>query len=360
MVLGVLAIAATPALLPAQAPSNESGTVKLTYAVEDGLAVALTPARALKGGIDVNIRGDSGEISVCGTAVPINFTLGTKDIGVGLDSNGSGKIEPNEVQKFTNALLGFKVKLGADKDKKEVALAIRNVRVMGKPGAVQMAQAEYFPMGSFKGTLGGMAVRIVDENMDGQITQDGKDAILIGNSSFAQPLLKQHVIGNATYELAVSDKGDSLTFTKVTGLKTGQLDVPLLKSAGVGCLVMADESAGRAYDLVQTRNVPAGTYKLVYGTIGQGPNMLMIRPTDKSLSYTTQEDAINTLKLGPNFHVAFGTTYNEAKKEATVIPMMSVTGAGNEQYSVNFSVARPHVAFTEGTQTIKSGAMEFG
>lgn len=334
----------------------------------------MTPRRAIAGGVEMHLTGDSGEIDIAGTQVPVSIVnvANPASISIGLDVNGNGKVDPNEMQKVKNGMAAFKVKLG-DKDKKEYAIVINGITVLGK-GKVESAFAGYYSVNCYKCSINGVNVRLIDENLDGQITQDGKDAIVIGQSQYAQPLLKQHMIGNAMFDLTVAADGTSIEFTK-QATKLAQIEVPLLKAPSVGCLIMVDQESGRAVDLVTNKaGIPSGSYKLCYGTIGQGKDQLMIRPGGGSpamalgssqtsiaspSTYEIKDDVVNVLKLGPTFKVAFQAFFNSAKNEVTVSPrMMAVEGAGKESYNVNINgLKAPQIAFMEGNKQISRESM---
>lgn len=348
------------ALSAASSGPADSGSTKLTFELANELMNVVTPCRAMTGGSEMKIAGESGTIDICGSQVAVNVAMNPQAAFIGLDVNGNGKVDPNEMQKINHGDAAFKLKIG-EKDKKEYAVVLKGVNIISKEKVIEGATARYFTANCFKGTINGVTVRLIDDNLDGKITQDGSDAIVIGQSQYALPLLKQHTIGNAIYELKVADDGASLEFTKQTA-KLAQVEVPLLKSPGVGCVIVVDQANGRAFDLVTSKSgIPAGSYKLSYGTIGQGKDQLQIRPTTASPTYELQEDMLNVLKMGPAFKVQFMAGYNEAKNEVTVFPRVSVVGAGKEVYNVSLSGLKPpQVTFTEGTKVVSREGMSFG
>ena len=366
--LCLLAAIVWPAATAAGADSGQSGSTKLAYEISNEAFNLQTPHKALVGGVAVKLTSDKGEIDINGNKVALAGAFLGADQAIGVDVNGNGTVEQSEVRRVVLGTVAFKVKVGADKKEvgigfQKIAMAAKPAVKPGGPNVVSAMSCCVFPAGCLKGSVNGAQVRILDDNLDGKITQDGKDSIVIGSSMFAQPLMKQHLIGNALYELKVSEDGTSLDYAKVSDVKLDKVDVPLMKSPAVGCLVLVDDSTGRVVDVAANKTgIPAGSYKLCYGTIGAGIYMLTIRPTTKMAAMDVKDEGANNLKIGPAFKLDFKATYNAAKNVVTVMPFFTVEGAGNERYDVALtsSMLAPMVTFMEGNRTISRESMSYG
>ena len=206
-----------------------------------------------------------------------------------------------------------------------------------------------------------MPVRLIDQNMDGRYTQDGADAIAIGSSAYALPLLEVHRVGAALYRLKVAPDGSSLTATAEGSAKLGVVATPL-ESAAVDCLVVSD-GKGASFDLKAdgAAGLPGGAYKLVYGLLGPTKQPLLMQPPPADATvYTITPGKLNRLRIGPPLGVEFSATFND--NILTVLPAIRVVGAGGEIYKVDFSTeaGRPHVVCLNGAQKLADTAMGYG
>jgi hypothetical protein len=237
---------------------------------------------------------------------------------------------------------------------------VDSIQVSKMQGGGTGVWGKYYAASALKGSIDGVPIRIIDDNLDGKITQDGSDAIVIGRSPFAQPLYRIHQIGASFYEIKVDEDGKGLSFGKVSDLKPVTVKSPLLKLGATKALVVADSDSGQAFDLVAAKSgIPAGTYSLCYGVISAGKDVVVIRPGKETEKVTVSESP-STLTLGAPLKVNFDGRLVGNKVE--VFPNLTVVGAGGESYDPDFgsTLSRPSVLLMEGTKVLIRQQMEYG
>lgn len=343
------------------AESAKETTTALTY--EGGtLLNVFTPNRVLHGGKSFVIKGTDSSISVGGT----NVLIGSQKVGaetyIGVDLDGSGVLDKREFAPLSRTKpMVFDLKLPGEGGtaKHEYSIKVSNIAsyvVQGNPKP--QVGGLYSVNCCRKGTINGTTVRIIDDNLDGKFSQDGEDAIIIGDSPAAMPLKKLHQIGEKFYQLQVSPDGSSLTATAVTDLKLGLIETAF-KAVPAKAIIM--ESADGAFDLTKAKKgIPEGEYKLCYGLLAAGNDAMTFSPgKGHALSYPIEADKINALRMGPPFRIEF----NAASKASSVVvaPNLRVLGAGDEAYSVTFSASiKPHVVMLSGDKVLTDASMAFG
>jgi hypothetical protein len=245
-------------------------------------------------------------------------------------------------------------------DKKHI-VRIANMRVTTKQpdgGGITFVSCGYVVCGFYHGVHEGTPIRVFDDNLDGVITQDGKDAIMVGRGGAAIPLMKFHQIGNRHCSLEVAKDGSTVTVTPVSSPALGIVETSFKR--GLKVLAMVD-TQGNSYDLVASgrTGIPAGSYKLVYGVLSDGSAFTVIKPSDKCPVYEVQAGKINTLRIGAPLWVSFYASFS--KGNVTVSPAVNIYGAGNEEYTFDFSggTGRPNVLILGGEQPFKK-AMDYG
>lgn len=356
-------VAALVACLWAFAPpafAADSGDAKLTSEPMADPAAMLTPAKVHQAAPVQICKGPTGQITIGGKSVAVAAAANNL---FGLDLNGDGKVDAREMGPVpaAEAVAKFTIKDANGDPKKSTLVVFSDFRIYSANNAITFVYARFYAGSWLRGTVNGVPIRIVDENLDGKITQDGQDAIFIGDSTCAMPLLNVHRIGNADYELKVSPDGATVGYTKVADEKLGQVDAPLLKSPSLQSLILADSAKGQAYDLATSKGgIPAGDYKFVYAVIHSGKDPLLVVPTAKTPTYTTQADATNTLRLGPPLHLGFKATV-DGNNTLTIFPAIAVLGSGAEEYRVDFhGSARPEIALIAGSTVLSHEPMGFG
>ncbi len=343
------------------AEASKETTATMTY--EGGSILNIfTPGKVVHGGKSFAINGADASLSVAGT----NVLIGSQKIGaetyIGVDMDGSGTLDKREFAPLSRTKpMVFDLKLPGESGtaKRDYSIKLHNIGSYITQGNSKPHIGGFYSVNCCrKGTINGTAVRIIDDNMDGKFTQDGEDAILIGDSSAAMPLKKIHQIGDKIYQLQVSPDGSSLTATVVTDLKLGLIETAF-KAVPAKAIIM--ESADGAFDLTKAKKgIPEGDYKLCYGILAAGTDAVVFGPAKgNTLTYPIEADKINALRMGPPFRIEFTAI---SKAGAVVIaPNLRVVGAGDEVYSVAFSATlKPHVMMLSGDKILSDASMAFG
>jgi hypothetical protein len=357
-----LIASAMVASCPATAQESTGKQVELRYQSNQEALAAFTPAKAMTGGSLFSIRGDAGTLEVAGA--PVKFAVrwhqGLQVFFAAMDTNGNGTLDENEwCQMNLSGTATFQdVKVG---DKKHI-VRIANLRVATKQtqgGGILYFSGGYVVCGFYNGLYEGTPIRVFDDNLDGVITQDGKDAVMVGRGGAAIPLMKFHQIGNRHCSLEVAKDGSTVTVTPVSSPALGIVETSFKR--GLKVLAMVD-SQGSSYDLVASgrTGIPAGSYKLVYGVLSDGSAFTVIKPTDKCPVYEVQAGKINTLRIGAPLWVSFDASFS--KGNVMVSPAVNIYGAANEEYCFDFSggTGRPHVLMMEGQTVLENNPMGYG
>lgn len=359
-VLAACAVLCLASRAPAEVQRGASKEIQLTYKAGTIASKTFTPAKSKFGGKPFRINGAQGALSLGGQSVlfGVRYAKALKAYYGALDTDGNGELESKEFVKFSQTMsANFKIKLGEE----DYAVRIANVRVYPSTGGPTTSiYGGYVINACHTGTFDNIGVRLFDDNLDGTFTQDGEDAIAIGRGQFAIPLGKVHQIGDQHYELEVSEDGKKLSFTPLSGLELGIVEVSFKR--GLRSLAFYDDESGNSYDLATSAKtgIPAGKYKLAYGVLTAGKFATVVQPTKKSPVYEIEAGKINTIRLGKPIRVSFSANYSN--QTVTVSPSVKVFGAGGEEYAFDYSggTGRPHVLLFEGKRVLSRSAMEYG
>ncbi len=353
---GLRAAGDKPAGEKASPTTPSDGEVKLTYEASAQMAGLLTP-RKLVDKLGFQFMNGKGTLDICGKKVAVEGVIVGRKVGFGMDTEGAGAVDPNKMQAVTGKPMLFRLKR---EGKKEFAVIIDHLTVTQFPNAGVRVSGDFYAACGLRGMINKVPIRIIDDNLDGKITNDGGDAIAIGNSVCAQPLYKIHQIGGSFYEIKVADDMSSLTATKVEDVKPVKLTSKLLKIHQLQALVLIDESNGQAFDAVACKSgIPAGEYSLAYGALGAGKDVVIIKPGKNMKKLTVSEDG-GDLGLGPKLKLLFGGFTQGGYVH--VNPTIEVVGGAGEIYQPDFgsTSGRPVVTLSEGTKVISQKPMEFG
>ena len=340
----------SPTTLPAD------GQAKLTYEASNQMVGIFTP-RKLVDKVGFQIYSPKGTVDICGKGVEILGMASGRKTGFGMDTDGNGTVDPTEIQGVTGKPMLFRLK---QEGKKEFAVVVDRCQVTSFSDGQMRVSGDYYAACGFRGMVNKTPIRIIDDNMDGKITQDGKDAIAIGNSVCAQPFYKVHQIGGSFYELTVAEDMTSLSFTKLPDVKPVKLTSPLLKKGQLRALVLIDETTGQAFDAVGCKSgIPAGDYSLAYGALESGKDVVIIKP-GKAMKKITVGEGGGDLGLGTPLKLVF-SGYTAGDK-VQVYPDVQIVGTAGEIYQPDFgsTSGRPVVTLSEGNKVISQKPMEFG
>jgi len=355
------AVLASGLVILAASEAAANTRVDLAFEAAGAVTNMLTPLKILGGGKSFQISGSQGNLSVGGNSVPIAGAYdGRASFYLGLDCDGNGTVDRKEyVRVGRDAVLGYQIILP---NEERYAFRLVNLRMYRKLNTVSSIYGDCVINGCMKGTAEGQEIRLIDDNLDGMITQDGKDAIALGRSQVAIPLMKIHRIGSQHCELDVSRDGKSVTVSPLSDAKVGIVEVPI-RAPNLKCLVCTTKT-GESYDFAASgkTGVPAGDYRLSFGALVSGREMVVMKPTKTSLTYPIQAEMINRIRIGKPVRVDFSAECNKVNKMIGVSPSVRVLGAGDELYSLAFTgpMGTPRVSLAERGRLLCSEYMGRG
>lgn len=225
-----------------------------------------------------------------------------------LDCDGDG-----DGDKTIRGADGFAI-LELDLDGEKVPYALR-LRAAG-------ADYEFAASTVLVGRIGGSDITLIDQDNDGDFTEFGVDAIVVGKRRAASYLSHVVSLDDGLYELQLDGRelvakafqGETGAVNLATGFKA---------RAKLECLVISDEN-GNSYEVSHERSglrVPVGKYKITGGQVSKGQETVSIRagkmgaievtadgeaelewggPLVAEVSFTRQADQV---KIGPeNLH----------------------------------------------------------
>ncbi|MFP4052579.1 MAG: hypothetical protein ACLFV7_01800 [Phycisphaerae bacterium] len=332
-------------------------TAKLTCDTSSAAAGIVTPVMIRDDEERFSGTTDAAEVKVAGESILLRFSKRRGVEFVAVDVNGDDKLSADEVTTVNKRRARVKIKV----DGEERALNLSWIAVYTKRGKVTSVYGRYAPGWAMTGRINGTIVRLVDCNLDGKYTQDGKDVIAVGTSSVGIPLRKVHQIGKGHYRLRVAEDGSSIDFEQATDLELG-LVKHAIRSSALKMLVLSTPD-GKCYDLVTSANtgVPAGTYKLEIGVLVSGDDLTPIVPSKKSIKYEIQPGKLNILRLGTPLHMSFSTGYSNGYLSVGG-PIVAV-GDGGEHYpngwNASTGIKAPRIQLFEGRTKVKSDRMGY-
>jgi len=339
------------------APADPSaGTAKLTF--DDGRSVTcLTPDWA-EGGERVQASSSTAKAEIGGKSVTASGWVAGEGYQVGLDANGDGIVNSNE---YRNVAKTGSTILIAKSGKKQVCVRCTDIHIHYDKNKKEVTHMRWRMQGVYgrTGKIGSVPIRILDENLDGEYKHNGQDAICIGKAKLAVPLRRRHRIGEHFYELKISEDGSSLEYKPLEDPKPGLVRAPMSKKFLLGLVL---EGANGAYDIQECSRtgIPSGTYKLVYGAIGDPRSPMAVYSERETLKYKIQADKTNFIRMGQPLQLVFHTGYHEDKNKTPATRRIrigrpdKIMGAGGEVYGpVRFPnarsrKARPSVAIMQG------------
>jgi hypothetical protein len=359
---GVLVLLAVSTVtFGAAEPQAKTGTIKLVHDATGG-AKCRTPGWAA-GNNRFSIGSSSTMgIKVDGVTVKTSVRNTGKSILLGFDRNGDGTIAKNEwkiIPRSRTMLISGKA------GGKSYTIRLVDMAVSyNKKTATCWGQTVI--RSSMKGMLGKTTVRLLDDNMDGKITQtpgrDG-DAILIGRSGAAIPLRSLHRIGKDLYRLKVAPDGSSIDYERVDDAAIGQVRA-IFPANTLKSLVLVSRDSAFDVKTDGVAGIPAGTYSLMYGTVSRSAATLTFRPGETTPKYDITNGMINTLRIGKPLRVNFLASYSKGKVGLSA-SAVSIVGSGSEIYGpLNFNqggnIRPPQVTILNGRRPVSSSSMKYG
>ena len=369
--VSVAADKAVEAKKPVAAAKPLKGKVTLTY--DSGKSVTCLTRRWADGGKSVSANGSTAKVSIAGKAIPAAGWKSGASYRIGLDANGDGIVNNEEYRKVAP---GGSVVLTGKLGGKELSVRCVEVSVQydDKEGKVRNMRWRMQGVYGWVGQIDSVKIRILDENLDGKYGHDGGDAIQIGNGKLALPLRGRHRIGENFYKLKIEPDGSSMEFTKIPDPKVGMVRSPFTGKYLLGLVL---ENGSGAYDIqaCSRTGIPAGTYNVAYGAVGDPRSPLAFYSTGNTLKYEIQADMKNLIRIGPPLQLVFSADYQETKKDKddksnkpavrklNIKRPDRIIGAGGERYGpVSFPNARsakgrPGVMIFQGGKTLAKAVM---
>jgi len=352
----LLAAPAAPAAAPAAATGGEAGTAALTY--DAGALAGNTLTRAkVYGMLRFESRSAGSAISVAGVQLRIAGRAKGSTVAFGVDRNGDGTVTANEcIRVVRGGVIRFALTLP---DRPPCAVQFSNLALRASKNVVTSMTGHYAVSSCMAGTVNGQQVRLFDDNLDGEFTQDGKDAIAVGRALVAMPLGRTHQIGRDICDLTVAKDGTSIQATPRTDVKLGVVETPI-SPALLKSLILIGR--GGVYDVKTSgkAGVPAGDYWLAFGVLAGGGRTMPFVPTQGRLKYPVTAGMINRLRIGPPTAMRFTATISGDK--ITINPYaLRIVGSGGERYLNTIKdLGKPTVYLLAGSRIMLQKRMEYG
>ncbi len=237
--------------------------------MEESPTVLRTGANKASVDVDGDGKGDV-DIPLTGNIAPVQVTLGS---GAGLRTWGFLA----KIGQQRDTYQGFAYNLGPDDTQMSIYVA---------------------PAGSLVGTVNGVRVRVIDDNLDGRYGSEPKlwgfaglvegssqrdvDSVVIGDAKMARPWSRLQKIGDAWFELTPNENGSDISAAPAQ-VQSGTLQLDL-KGLPVSWLIvrgLGEESESLFFELVNGGtnkvDVPAGTYEVYSGQIANGKKDQMMK-----------------------------------------------------------------------------------
>ena len=388
VVVLVLSSVSVAARKTGKVPAPTEGKVTLTY--DSGKSVTCLTPQWAEGGKNVTANGAITKAAIAGKSVVAAGWKSGTGYRLGLDTNGDGIVNTEEYRNVAHK--GSVVLTGKIGGK---GLSVRCVDVSihydEKKGEVLSMRWRMQGVYGWVGEIDSVKIRILDENLNGKYDHNGADAIQIGNAKLALPLRSKHRIGENFYKLKIATDGSSLEFKKISDPQTGLVLTPFKGKYLLGLVL---ENGGGAFDIqaCSRTGIPAGTYDVAYGAIGNPKAPMSLSRGRDTLTYEIQADKKNLLRIGPPLQLVFSGHYKEEKidknknkktskndksskssessRSSTQIvrrigirPPSQITGAGGEKYGpLSFPNARktkgrPVIMILQGSRTLVKATM---
>jgi hypothetical protein len=352
------------AVCAATASAGQNGTASLKRQTGQEILPPWLPATITDSVRRISLWGASGQTELAGRKLRVAATVRRGRQFLALDANGDGKFVRDEIYLVADKEdLLIELDLPADGQQPAVqtAVLLREIRLQTMNGKVTGISASLLPGNCRQGKILGHRVRLLDSNLDGKITQDGRDAIQIARSSAALPLRTHHAIDGKLVELDLSDDQTGLRWAVRGQVPTGQAQMPKLGDGKIAALVVTNAD-GHAYDLAVTPQIPAGSYRLVYGIAAGGGKTLPFWAGIECRKMRIAPGQATDVPFGKP-GVLFSATVSDGSY--TVGPQMWVVGQAGEVYGQNIShvdggVSPPDLELLAAGKVVEAVSMGYG
>ncbi len=301
--------------------------------------------------------------------------LRTGASAVSLDLDGDGKGDMPVPSSGNKALLQFSFGEGAEKRDWAVVTEVGTDKEsyqglqVNYGASDQQFQIYVMNAASMVGTLGGVPVRVFDDNMDGIYgsppkqwgypglvdgsTQSDIDSMLVGTEKHARPWSEFGEVGGIWYQFEPQKAGTEMKAQPST-LETGKLKLECKGELPEYVIVQGEGSFEKTYiDLLQNGgaevSVPVGKYKLFFGLIRKGKKQQVM----KSLILPGRRTPAWIAEAGKTTVVPFGAPYSFDFSQTLKDGMLTVKGSSVTLIGASFEryerlwncVAKPELAW---------------
>jgi len=312
----------------------------------------LTRAWAVRG-YWMDAKTSITQINMDGKPVQTAGLYGKTGLRLGIDSNGDGVVGLSEYQTVSK---DGSVMLKAQSGGKEISIQCTNVEMQydAKKSEITLMRCKAWALHGWVGQIDSVKFRIIDDNVDGMYANDGSDAILIGDSKLALPLRHYHKIGEHFYALRIRPDGSNVEYQKLKFPGLGLVKSALPEKNLQGLVI---ENGAGAFEIgnCSKTGIPAGTYHLAYGVMGDPKAPMPFFRATGSTKYNIEPDKTNTMRIGPPLELVFGTRFYKEDKQKrrpnTIVigrPQF-IMGASGEWYG---PIKFPHARHEKGRPAI--------
>ncbi|MCY2927093.1 MAG: hypothetical protein NT031_17005 [Planctomycetota bacterium] len=345
-----LSAAALAFLTFSPAAARAAQEAKLPLQVELGLK-ATTTTRLVGGAKMMAFSTATGTVDLGFGDLTVTIVAAGRGHELEIDVAGDKHITRAERIPITNGAATLTYTRPGDTAKTAYRVTFTRVEVAADRKGINGISAQIHPDFAWRATLGKAVIRLIDANLDGKLTQDGHDAIAIGASDLALPLLKRHYIDGKEYDLTLAADGSSLTAAALGDAEHGRVTLPY-RTAALKHLVLRSDS--QAYDVLVNPMIPPDTYTVAIGLLSQGSDTVAIAPGISPAAYVIKGGFANQLRIGPPLSVTFSGLSDAGK--LTVHPPSAILGLGGERYFIQYpSSSRATVSLLSAGRTVSSG-----
>ena len=199
----------------------------------------------------------------------------------------------------------------------------------------------YGTSGSWRAEVGGHTLRLFDVNGDGDVTDVGTDAILVGDGKHAAYLSEVIALDGHLHTLAIEGGTPRLRIGAYASASEAAPAMGMIDLVGgfgtqgrLLSAVIQSEDERFSFDLAQHPKglrVPVGTYTFVTGQVGKGESRVTVAPGDMG-DFVVEADKTLRPTWGGPLQAEF--TYVRRGGKVTFSPdLVTYTGRAGETYS---------------------------
>jgi len=241
-------------------------------------------------------------------------------MALAIDCNADGKVDNKA--KGTGGLVTLK---GVDADGSKFKYTVR----LKKEGGWKWASS-----GALIGNVGGVKVKIIDQNNNGRFNDFGEDAMVVGKSNVASFLSRVINVKGQLVEIDVSANGTEVTYKPFSG-KAGILNLraKFKAKAKLEAAVVVSENGDYSFNLASAKKgllIPEGKYRIESGKISMGSETALIKAgTSKVIGVSADEASV--FAWGGPIRATFD--YARSGKDVTFSPQsLWFHGKAGEEY----------------------------